>query len=263
MEKRKSKLGSLKLKSILVILIIAIAGGYRFYTQNFLENRAVLNYSSKQKIKPANSGNIQANQLSKLDFNDQVIVEVNNGKPTFSDQELKAGKSWESYSPFDDLKRAGQANALLGQDLMPTESRERLNYEPTGWRSYQVNYKNQTGSLYNRSHLIGFQLAGENNTPQNLVTGTWQMNAYGMEFYETEIKYYLKQTNHQVRYQVTPIYREQELVPRGVHMMARSIEDNAISFNVYIFNVQPDISINYKTGLASGSALIYHDNDGN
>lgn len=263
MAKRNNKFSYRTLKVILVILILAIIGGFEFYRQNLLENRAVLNWSSKQRIKPANRANIQANQLNQLNFEGNVILQVNDGQPTFSSQELSfENGAWAKYGPLDNLNRATVAEAVLDQSLMPTKSRNRLTYKPSGWQNYQVNYKENTGSLYNRSHLIAFQLTGEEDNPQNLITGTWQMNSDAMEFYETEVKYYIKQTNHHVRYQVTPIYRNDELVARGVHMMARSIEDNAISFNIYIFNVQPDINIDYATGLAGGTAMIYrNDND--
>ena len=258
---KKKPLSIRNVKLIVILIAFVVAGGYRYYTQNILENRAVLNWSFKQKIKPVNIKNVQENQLSQLNFKGDIIINVSNGKPTFTDQELELVEDWEEYQPLDDLRRATQANALLGQSLMPTKKRERLNYHPTGWHTYDVKYKNQTNRLYNRSHLIAYQLTAENDNPENLVTGTWQMNADAMEFYETELKYYLNQTNHHVRYQVTPIYRNQELIPRGVHMMARSIEDNAVSFNIYIFNVQPDVNIDYSTGLASGKALVYRGSD--
>ena len=133
---------------------------------------------------------------------------------------------------------------------MPTSKRENISsVKPTGWKS--VKYNGIEGvSLYNRCHLIGFQLAGENANKRNLITGTRYLNTKGMLPFENMIADYVKETNNHVRYRVTPIFVGNELVARGVQIEAISIEDNgkAIKFNVYCFNVQPNIEIDYKTG---------------
>jgi DNA-entry nuclease len=116
----------------------------------------------------------------------------------------------------------------------------------------------QVQSLYNRAHLIAYQLTAEEDNPKNLITSTRQLNDPAMEFYETETAWYIRKTGHHVRYQVTPVFVGDNLLANGVHMMARSIEDNGVSFNIYIFNVQPKVNIDYKTGLASGSIIQYN-----
>ncbi|EPC74255.1 DNA-entry nuclease [Lacticaseibacillus paracasei subsp. paracasei Lpp41] len=140
------------------------------------------------------------------------------------------------------------ANALLNKSLMPTTKREPLTWNPTGWH----NKKTAHGWLYNRSHLIGYQLTGENNNPKNLMTGTQTLNTPLMLAHEMDIAYYLKQsTGHYVRYEVKPIFRGNELVARGVQMRAQSIGDNQVYFNVYIFNIEPGYTINYADGTST------------
>lgn len=159
-------------------------------------------------------------------------------------------KSFEKYSELDSLKRCGVADSIIGKDLMPTSKRENISsVKPSGWKSIKYNGIDG-GSLYNRCHLIGFQLAGENANKRNLITGTRYLNTKGMLPFENMVADYVKEKNHHVRYRVTPIFVGNELVARGVQMEAISIEDNgkAVKFNVYCFNVQPNIEIDYKTG---------------
>ncbi|EOT43321.1 DNA/RNA non-specific endonuclease [Enterococcus dispar] len=187
------------------------------------------------------------NELAQLNYAGKQTIEINHGQPTFSKSELstKSG-AWEKYYPLDTLNRATGAEALLNQSLMPTEKRGSISkVTPTGWRNKKIG-----GSyLYNRSHLIGFALAGENANWQNLITGTRQLNNPEMLRFEMDIKYYLEQDKkHFVRYEVTPIFRSDELLARGVHLMAQSIGSNAIKMNVYIFNVQDGVKLNYADG---------------
>lgn len=190
----------------------------------------------------------QANsQLAALDYAGTQTIEVNQNTPTFttSDLSLKYG-AWEKYGDLDQLNRATSAEALLNQSLMPTTKRKAIaNVKPTGWHSKKIN-----GTyLYNRSHLIGYTLAGENANWKNLITGTRQLNSPEMLRFELDIKAYLmKDTKRFVRYSVTPIFRGDELLARGVHLMAQSVTDNEISFNIYIFNVQTGVSLNYADG---------------
>jgi DNA-entry nuclease len=184
-----------------------------------------------------------------LDYSNQQIVNVNEGKPTFTKDDLSiAHGSWQTFSDLDSSNRVGTANAMLGKDLMPTKERDPLYVQPTGWHNKQVNSDGNRIWLYNRSHIIGYQLTGENNNPKNLMTGTASLNAPGMEEYESQVAKYIKSTNHHVRYQVEPIFRGNELLARGVHMQAQSVEDNQVSFNIYIFNVQQDVTLNYNDG---------------
>lgn len=174
-------------------------------------------------------------------------IEVNDNKPTFTTSDLKIKKQgWEKYGDLDSLNRATSAEALLNQRRMPTKKRKSIqNVKPTGWHSKKIN-----GSyLYNRSHLIGYALSGENDNWKNLITGTRQLNSPEMLHLEMDIKTYLeKSKKNYVRYSVIPIFKNDELVARGVHMQAQSIDSNAISFNVYIHNIQEGVTINYANG---------------
>ncbi|SSA27568.1 DNA/RNA non-specific endonuclease [Lacticaseibacillus rhamnosus] len=195
------------------------------------------------------AGTTDANTLANLDYTGQQEITVNNNDPAFSKNDLSTAKgAWATYSDLDSLNRVTDANALLNRSLMPSAKREPLTWNPTGWH----NKKTAHGWLYNRSHLIGYQLTGENNNPKNLITGTQTLNSPLMLAHEMDIAYYLKQSNdHYVRYEVKPIFRGNELVARGVQMRAQSIGDNTIHFNVYIFNVEPGYTINYADGTST------------
>ena len=174
-----------------------------------------------------------------------VILEENT--PQFSQQELTAS-DFETYSPLDDLGRCGAANACVGLELMPTEERGAIGQlKPAGWHT--VKYDCVDGKyLYNRCHLIGFQLSGENANERNLITGTRYLNVEGMLPFETMVADYVKETGNHVRYRVTPVYQGDELLARGVTIEGQSVEDTEISFFVYCYNVQPGVEINYMTG---------------
>lgn len=204
----------------------------------------------KKEIKESKVTNIVGLDINNLpEYKGKLYVVINNNEPNFEKSELVT-KSFEKYSELDSLKRCGVADSIIGKDLMPTSKRENISsVKPSGWKS--IKYNGIDGkSLYNRCHLIGFQLAGENANKRNLITGTRYLNTKGMLPFENMIADYVKETNHHVRYRVTPIFVGNELVARGVQMEAISIEDNgkAVKFNVYCFNVQPNIEIDYKTG---------------
>lgn len=142
------------------------------------------------------------------------------------------------------------ANALLNQSLMPKAEREALNVRPTGWHNKRIS----SGWLYNRSHLIGYQLTGQNNNIKNLMTGTRSLNDPEMTTYENQVAAYLKESpKNYVRYQVTPIFKGNELLARGVQMRGQSVGSNTVSFNVYIFNIQPGMTLNYTDGTSQVS----------
>lgn len=202
---------------------------------------------SANAAKPARTVQaVSAKSLTKLNYRGKNIVTVNGNKPSFS----KATKSkshgpWQKYSNLDYLNRAHAANALLNKKLMPTAKREPLYVNPTGWHNKRIS----SGWLYNRCHLIGYQLTGQNNNLKNLITGTRQLNDPDMLKYENKVADYLKASGkHYIRYRVTPIWRRNELLARGVQMEAQSIGDNSVHFNVFIFNVEPGVKLNYKTG---------------
>lgn len=182
-------------------------------------------------------------------YSDMPYVELNGNIPQFTNEQLKA-ESFERYSPLDSLGRCGEAFACLSLDTMPTEERGAIGQiKPSGWQT--VKYDIVDGKyLYNRCHLIGFQLSGENANKENLITGTRYMNTEGMLPFENLVAEYIEETHNHVLYRATPVYDGDNLVARGVVMEAQSVEDDGrgICFNVYVYNAQPGITINYKDG---------------
>ena len=176
-------------------------------------------------------------------------VELQNNQPNFT-QDQETAESFESYSALDSLGRCGTAFACIGQDLMPTEERESISeVHPTGWIQAEYDCVDG-GSLYNRCHLIGFQLTGENANEENLITGTRYLNVEGMLPFENLVADYIQETGNHVLYRVTPVFEGDNLVASGVTMEALSVEDHGegVCFNVYVYNVQPGVEIDYATG---------------
>lgn len=182
-------------------------------------------------------------------FSDDAYVVINDNEPEFSEDDL-TNTAYEYYSELDALGRCGYAMACIGQELMPTEERDSIGQiKPSGWQT--VKYDFVDGKyLYNRCHLIGFQLTGENANEQNLITGTRYLNVEGMLPFENMVADYIKETGNHVLYRVTPIFDGENMVARGVQMEARSVEDNGdgICFNIYAYNNQPGVTIDYATG---------------
>lgn len=180
-------------------------------------------------------------------FSGAPYVVLENNVPRFTESELTA-EAYEKYSPLDDLGRCGVTDACVGVEIMPTEERGAIGQlKPAGWHT--VKYDFVDGKyLYNRCHLIGFQLSGENANERNLITGTRYLNVEGMLPFENMVAEYVKETNHHVRYRVTPIYQGEELLARGVTMEAQSVEDDEVSFYVFCYNAQPGVEIDYLTG---------------
>ena len=177
-------------------------------------------------------------------------VELNNNVPAFSDEE-KSETSFERYSELDELGRCGPAIANIGKDLMPREKRGSIGMiKPSGWHTVRYDDLVDGKYLYNRCHLIGFQLSGENANERNLITGTRYMNVEGMLPFEDMVTDYVQDTNNHVLYRVTPIFEGKNLVASGVQMEAQSVEDHGkgIEFNVFVYNIQPGITIDYATG---------------
>ena len=196
-------------------------------------------------------------------YSGKAFVTINNGNPGFSNSDLKT-KSYEYYSPRDRLGRCGVVHACIGRDIMPTEDRGSIGMvKPTGWHT--VKYDCVDGKyLYNRCHLIGFQLTGENANEENLITGTRYMNVTGMLPFENMVADYVKETGNHVMYRVTPLFKGNNLLAHGVQMEAYSVEDDGdgICFNVFVYNVQPQITIDYATGESSyNGAVIEPDDD--
>lgn len=186
------------------------------------------------------------------EYSGEPYVVINDNIPGFSETEI-TDQSFEQYNELDSLGRCGTAIASIGRDLMPTEERGSIGQvKPTGWHT--VKYDNVDGKyLYNRCHLIGYQLTAENANQLNLITGTRYMNVDGMLPFENMVADYIKETGHHVLYRVTPVFDGDNLLASGVQMEALSVEDNGegISYNVFVYNVQPGINIDYVTGESS------------
>lgn len=241
--KRKTKRSAkLQLVTVLVTLLV-LASAYIIKNNGSNGIMALFNphASTTQNVSATDNS-----ELLKLQYDGtHQVVTVNNNTPDFSPSEVKSGqKSGQTFAPLDKFNRAGTANAVLSIDLMPHEEREPLYVDPTGWKNKKIS----TGWLYNRSHLIGYQLTGENNNLKNLITGTRSLNSPSMLDYENQVAAYLKNTGNQVRYRVTPVFSGDELVARGVHMEAQSIQNNKLHFNVYIFNIEKGVIIDYSDG---------------
>ena len=181
-------------------------------------------------------------------------VDMNENIPYFTNDEIEIAKNndFENYSELDKFGRCGVAFANLCKDTMPTEERGNIGHiKPSGWNQekYPGIVNSNPAYLYNRCHLIGFQLAGENANKENLITGTRYFNLNMLPF-ENQVADYIKETNNHVLYRVTPVYYKENLVANGVIIEALSIEDNGegICFNIFVFNVQPGIYIDYVTG---------------
>ena len=179
----------------------------------------------------------------------QPYVVPDDNIPDFSEED-KASEAFEFYSELDALNRCGYVMACIDPSLMPTEERGSIGQvKPTGWQTVKYDIVDGT-YLYNRCHLIGFQLTGENANPQNLITGTRYLNIEGMLPFENMVADYVKETGNRVLYRVTPDFRDDEQVARGVLMEGWSIEDQGegICFEIYAYNVQPGVVINYADG---------------
>ena len=184
------------------------------------------------------------------DYQGAPYVVLYDNQPDFTEDDLTT-KAFESYSPLDLLGRCGTAYANVCQELMPTEDRDSIGQiKPSGWQTVRYDDLVDGSYLYNRCHLIGFQLTGENANEENLITGTRYMNVDGMLPFEDLVADYVQETGNHVLYRVTPIYDGSDLVASGVQMEAMSVEDKGrgVCFNVYVYNVQPGIEIDYTTG---------------
>ena len=235
--KRKKRNISMLLSSLALALIIGI---YTYYTDN---SSAYVNNNDITNIKY---------DISDIDkFTGYNYIELNGNIPVF--EEIDTSKSFEEYSELDSLGRAGSAFANIGVDLMPTEKRGSIGMiKPSGWHT--IKYDIVDGKyLYNRCHLIGYQLTGENANEKNLITCTRQMNTKGMLDFENKVADYIKSTSNHVLYRVTPVYKNDNLLATGFIIEAKSVEDNGegILFNVFVYNIQNGIEIDYKTGESS------------
>lgn len=183
-------------------------------------------------------------------YSGEDYVVLNNNVPTFTSDEITT-QSYEFYSELDDLGRCGYAMACVGQDIMPTEKRGSIGMiKPSGWHTVRYDDLISDKYLYNRCHLIGYQLTGENANKKNLITGTRYFNVTGMLPFEDEVADYVHETGNHVLYRVTPDFEGENLVAYGVQMEAYSVEDNgqSVCYNVFVYNIQPGITLDYATG---------------
>lgn len=206
--------------------------------------------SQKTVKQPAGSATVVTGLNQQTSINNTDYDVLNQNKPGFTKADIEKGRQpFEEYAPLDRLGRCGVAYARIGLDSMPTGRREPIGMiRPSGWQ-YSKYYWIDGKYLYNRCHLIGHQLAGENANPLNLITCTRHMNAIGMLPFENQVAEYVRKTGNHVLYRVTPVFRNQDLVARGVKMEAWSLEDNgSLHFHVFVHNIQPNVSIDYADG---------------
>lgn len=229
MAKQQTKTIHLTVKqALLVVVLLIVVSAVRWYLTPPAETY------SMENIPP---------------YDGTPYVVLNDNQPSFTEEDM-TDVSYEFYSDLDELGRCGVTEACIGRDLMPTEKRGDISsVKPTGWVQNQYDFVDGK-SLWNRCHLIGFQLAGENANECNLITGTRAMNVDGMLPFENLVADYVKETDNHVLYRVTPAFQGTELVARGVQMEAYSVEDSGdgVCFNVFCYNVQPGVEIDYATG---------------
>ena len=183
-------------------------------------------------------------------FEGNPYVYVNDGEPTFTDEQRAAEPGHEHYGELDELGRCTAAFAVVGPETQPTEKRGSIGeVRPSGWQMAKYDFV-EGKYLFNRCHLLGYQLTGENANERNLITGTRYLNVQGMLPFENAVADYVDATGNHVLMAVMPVFEGSELVARGVHMMAESVEDGGegVAFNVFCYNVQPGVVIDYGTG---------------
>ena len=249
-----------KIKNNLLILVSVI--GLAFAGCN-ISDLDLFGTSDNVKVYDKNDRSIPVDIKDVPKYRGIPYVEINDNKPSFSDKDKDRV---EEYSKLDKLGRCGPAFANVGKELMPTGPRESIrDVRPSGWHTVKYDDILEDRYLYNRCHLIAFMLAGENANERNLITGTRYFNVEGMLPFEIQVADYVKSTGNHVLYRVRPIFKGNDLVARGVQMEAQSVEDGGegISFNVYCYNVQPDIRINYKDGSSQPESKVQKNKNKN
>lgn len=237
MNKQMKKYTKSGIASTIIVLILLL---FTVYEEEFQTNSTLTCQVAQTSF-----------ELSEIpEFSETPYVVLNQNIPNFEESDYTLD-AFEQYSDLDELGRCGVAYANICKELMPTEKRGEIgNVKPTGWHTVRYDDLIEGKYLYNRCHLIGFQLAGENANEKNLITGTRYMNVTGMLPFENEVADYVEETNGHVLYRVTPVFKEDNLVASGVEMEAYSVEDkgNGLCFHVYVYNAQPGIKIDYATG---------------
>ena len=238
------------LKRLIIAIIIIILSALIGYLLPNDENEVTKNTNVIENEK---SINIDIENIP--EYSGSIVINLNNDIPNFEEKDLST-EEFEFYSELDELGRAGVAFANISKYTMPPEGTKRsgLSYKPTGWEQYLYG-ENNSNHLYERCHLIAWQLGNENNNKKNLITGTSQMNSAMIE-YENMVANWIKTNNKQgnnyhVLYRVTPIYENNNLLAKGVEIEAKSVEEDGVSFNKFIYNIHDDFDIDYYTGKAS------------
>ena len=247
MSRKSNKRVTQAVIGLICVGIVSVTGYYGINEQEYANN------SRNNQIE--NIKEVSFNLEDIPDYNGETYVVINNNIPNFSESDYTT-KAFEIYSELDSLGRCGVAYANICKEIMPADDEERGaigSIKPSGWQTIRYNGVVDGNYLYNRCHLIGWQLAGENANEKNLITGTRYMNVEGMLPFENLVDDYFEKSeneNNHVLYRVTPIFEGNNLVASGVQMEAYSVEDNGkgICFNVYVYNVQPRITINYVNG---------------
>ena len=219
---------------LIAIACLGITQYYQFQTNNNNNNSNTPSISVTEEIPQ---------------YTNEPFIVLNDNKPYFDKEDLTT-QSFEDYSELDNLGRCGVAFANISTETMPKEERGYIGMiKPSGWHTKKYDFIDGK-YLYNRCHLIGYQLSGENANEKNLITGTRYMNVEGMLPFENEVADYVEETENHVLYRVTPIFEGNNLVASGVKMEAKSVEDDGkgIEFNVFVYNVQPNVKIDYASG---------------
>ena len=245
-KKRKNRLEQLVISIIFALLVAIIS-----YVVVPEENKEQKSDQPTNAVAQTNS-NIAISEIP--EYSGEIVIDINNNIPYFEEKDITI-EEFEDYSKLDELERAGVAFANVCKYTMPPKGVKRgnISYKPTGWNQYLYD-ENNSKHLYERCHLIAWQLGNENNNKQNLITGTSQMNAAMIE-YENSVANWIKEKNNQnkdyhVLYRVTPIYNGKNLLATGVEIEAKSVEEEGIAFNKFIYNVQDNFEIDYSTGKA-------------
>ncbi len=244
---------NLKQIGIIVSLIILLASiGYAIFPNREELSNNISTENTQTNIVNNIHTNVSINDIP--EYSGQIVIDINNNVPYFKDTEITI-ENFEYYSQLDEIDRAGAAFANICRYTMPPEGTKRgsLSYKPTGWVQYLYG-ENNSKHLYERCHLIAWQLGNENNNRKNLLTGTAQLNDAMVE-YENIVANWIKQKNKQnkdyhVLYRVTPIYEDENKLATGVEIEAKSVEEDGVSFNKFIYNVQDNFEIDYRTGEA-------------
>ena len=246
---KQTKAARIRTLILIILLAAALLFGCRWFSGSMAGGGPLPGTSEKSEYPGRTPANAEEFLAELPEWQGYAFAYVNGNKPDFSEDEIWTSTQ-EYLEPLDKLGRCGRADSCIGTDGMPAEPRGDISSViPTGWHTERYDFV-EGEALYNRCHLIAHQLSGDDAVPRNLITGTSYMNRDGMLQFENAVGNYVRNSGNHVMYRVEPVFIGKELVARGVHMEAVSVEDGGagLSFNVYCYNVQPGIDIDYATG---------------